>query len=184
MSGWVKIHQIPQLIFEPQVSFYLIFGSLFSVMRNNCSVPLQRKLIWFGQKELIKVQNFSLSTAHMKFHQIYTLIGSFCWKYIKFQLKGYRGVTSHYTEEWSKFWRKTDFCFKNDKNLVHFDSTQVSKICTLICPFCAKYITFDLKKDRGVIFHDNKVLCKLWRKTDLWFEKWHDEFGKFSPKYL
>ena len=30
----------------------------------------------------------------------------------------------------------------------------------------------DLKKDRGVIFHD----------TDLWFGKWHEEYGKFSPE--
>ena len=33
----------------------------------------------------IIVQNFRLLTAHVKFHQICTLIGSFCWKYIKFQ---------------------------------------------------------------------------------------------------
>ena len=22
--------------------------------------------------------------------------------------------------------------------------------------------------------------CKIWRKADLWFGKWHEEFGKFS----
>ena len=44
-------------------------------------------------------------------------------------------------------------CFKNEKNLVNFDlSTQVSKICTLIGPFHSKYITFDLKRYRGVMF--------------------------------
>ena len=43
--------------------------------------------IWFGKKEPIKVQNFRLSTAHMKFHQICTLIGSCCWKYKTFLLK-------------------------------------------------------------------------------------------------
>ena len=51
--------------------------------------------IWSGQKETIKLQNFRLLTAHVKFHQIYTLIGSFCWKYIKFQLENHTGVTSH-----------------------------------------------------------------------------------------
>ena len=71
------------------------------------------------------MQNFRLSTAHVKFHQIFTLIGSFCWKYIKFSLKKYRGVMSHDTEEW---W-------------------------------------------------------KIWRKTDLWFKKWLEEFGKFSPEH-
>ena len=29
-------------------------------------------------------QSFRLSTAHAKFHEIYTLICSFCWKYIRF----------------------------------------------------------------------------------------------------
>ena len=26
--------------------------------------------------------------------------------------------------------------------------------------------------------------CKIWRKTDLWFGKWHEEFGRFSSEYL
>ena len=44
----------------------------------------------------------------------------------------------------AKFEEKPICCFKNDKNLVNFDpSTRVSKICTVICPFFAKYITFD-----------------------------------------
>ena len=56
----------------------------------------------------------------------------------------------------AKFEEKPICCFKNDKNLVNFDpSTQVSKICAVICPFCAKHITFDQKKYRGVIFNDN-----------------------------
>ena len=51
-------------------------------------------------------------------------------------------------------------CFKNDTNLVNYDPnteglkksehSKVSKICTLIGPFCAKYITFELKKFRGL----------------------------------
>ena len=49
---------------------------------------------------------------------------------------------------------------------------------------CAKYLMFDLKKYRGVIFHDTEGWCKIWRKTDLWFGKWHEEYGKFSPEQL
>ena len=47
-----------------------------------------------------------------------------------------------------------------------------------------KYIMFELKKCRGVIFYDTKVWRKVWRKTELWFEKWHEKFGKFSPEDL
>ena len=33
---------------------------------------------------------------------------------------------------------------------------KIFKISTLIGSFCAKYITFELKKDRGVILHDTE----------------------------
>ena len=43
---------------------------------------------------------------------------------------------------------------------------------------------FELQKYRGVIFHDTEELYKFWKKTDLWFKKWHEKFGKFSPEHL
>ena len=46
-----------------------------------------------------------------------------------------------------------------------------SFVYTLIDPFHAKYITLDLKKHIGVIFHNTEESCKIWRKTDLWFGK-------------
>ena len=58
------------------------------------------------------------------------------------------------------------------------------KNCVLMGSLWPKYIMFELKKYRGVIFHDTKEWCKIWRKTDLWFEKWHEKFGKFSPEHL
>ena len=56
-------------------------------------------------------------------------------------------------------------------------------MCTLIGPFYAKYITFDPKWYRGVIFHDTEESLKIWRKSGLWFGKWHEEFGRFSPEH-
>ena len=47
---------------------------------------------------------------------------------------------------------------------------------------CAKYLMFDLKKYRGVIFHDTEGWCKIWRKINLWFGKHHEEYSKFSPE--
>ena len=46
----------------------------------------------------------------------------------------------------------------------------------------AKYVTVDLKMYREVIFHDTEDSCKIWRKTDLWFGKWHEGIGKFSQE--
>ena len=53
-----------------------------------------------------------------------------------------------------------------------------------ICSYCEKYLMFDLKKHRGVNFHNTEGWCKIWRKTDLWFGKWHGEYSKFSSEHL
>ena len=127
---------------------------------------------WLGQKEHNKVQNFRLSNAHMKFHQIYTLIGSICWKYIKFQLKRYRGIMSHDTKQWCKIWRKTDLLFQKWHEFGEFwpQHSKVSKGCTLICSYCEKYIMFDLQKSiedlsfmtlKNDAKFDEKLTCSL-----------------------
>ena len=58
------------------------------------------------------------------------------------------------------------------------------KCFVLIGSLWPKYILFELQKYKGVIFHDTDELCKFWRKTDQWFEKRHEKFGKFSPEHL
>ena len=99
LSGWVRIHQIPHVIFETSSQF---FFKLFNVMINKSSVLF-----------CTKVQSLRLLTAQVEFHQICTLIGSFCWKYIKFQLQKYRRVIYCDTEEWcNSFWRKTNVLFQ------------------------------------------------------------------------
>ena len=60
---------------------------------------------------------------------------------------------------------------------------EILKISTLTGSLCAKYITFGLKKYREVISH-NTEWCKILRKTNLWFGKWHEGYGKFSPEHL
>ena len=51
---------------------------------------------------------------------------------------------------------KLTFGFKYDmRNLINFHpATQKSKNLTLMGYFCSKYMRFELKKYRGVIFHD------------------------------
>ena len=52
------------------------------------------------------------------------------------------------------------------------------QICTLICYFCWKYITFEPKqKYREVKCHNTAEWCKIWGGTNLNFEKLHEEFG-------
>ena len=129
----------------------------------------------FGLKEPIKVENFRLLTAHLKFHKICTVIEPI--KVPRNYVSWHLIVMLHL--------KKTDLLFQKWQELGEFWSEhwKVSNICLLIGPFCAKYVTFDLKKNGRVIFHDTEDSCKIWRKTHWWFGKWHEEFGKFSPEH-
>ena len=71
---------------------------------------------------------------------------------------------------------------KSEEELTNFDSRawKVSKVYTLIGCFWPKYVMFELKKYRWVIFHNTRVWCKTWGKIDLLFGKWQEKFGKFS----
>ena len=50
--------------------------------------------------------------------------------------------------------------------------------------FWPKYLMSELRKNREVVFDGTQDWYKVWRKTDLCFQKWHEEFGKFSPEHL
>ena len=93
---------------------------------------------------------------------------------------------SHDPENRSKIWRKTDLLWQKWQEFgeIWSEHSKVSKTCTFICSYCANYLIFDLKKYGGAIFHDTEGRCKILRKTDFWFEKWHEEYGEFSPEHL
>ena len=133
------------------------------------------------------MQNFRLLTGQVKFHQMCTLIGYFCWKYIKFQLKEvWRKYVSWYQRVVQNLKKKLFFVSKMTRIWCEFwlICTKKSEIFALwLIPFLAKYTTLDLKKYKGVIFHDIEESCKIWRKTDLGFGKWHEEFIKFSSEH-
>ena len=168
---------------KPQLSFSLNFAS-FSV---SCETTLlyffSWNFMWFLQKELIKVQNLSCSgkiSPNLDYLRLLSL------KVCKISARKYRGVMSHDIEEWCKTWRKNNLLFQKFKKFGEFWSKhwKVSKICNLIGPFRAKYIISELKNYKRVIFHDTEESCKIWRKTKLWFRKWHEQFGKFSSEHL
>ena len=94
-------------------------------------------------------------------------------------LKICRGLMSGDIEEWWKIW--IDLSLENWRILTWV--FKILKNCTLIGCFWSKYIIFELKQYRGVMFDDTENSCKSWRKTDLCFQKWYQEFGRFSPDY-
>ena len=93
----------------------------------------------------------------------------------------------HDNKEWCKIWRGIDLSVQNwHEEFDEFwpEHSKISKICTLMGCFWPKYIMFELKKYRRVMFDGTEDWCKIWRKTDLYFLKWHEEFGKFSPEHV
>ena len=78
-----------------------------------------------------------------------------------------------------------DLSFQNwHKEINKFwpEHSKVSKIFTLMGSFWAEYILFELKKYRGVIFHETEKGYKIWRGIDLSFQNWHKAFDKFWPE--
>ena len=61
---------------------------------------------------------------------------------------------------------------------------KISKICPLMGCLWTKYTVFKLQKYRVVMFDGTGHWCKIWTKTDFCSQKWHEEFGKFSPEHL
>ena len=72
----------------------------------------------------------------------------------------------------TRIWWISIQALKSLKNL-HF-------VWSLLC----KIYNVWSKKVQRSIFHDTEESCKIWRKTDLWFGKWHEEFSKFSSEHL
>ena len=81
----------------------------------------------------------------------------------------------------AKFEKKLTLCSKNDMRWILVRAMASLKNCILMCYFGQKYIMFEPKKYRGVMCHNTEEWCKLWGGTDLWFEKWHEEFREFLP---
>ena len=100
-----------------------------------------------------------------------------------YEFKKFTGELRHGNEEWFKIWTGIELPVQNWHE--EFDKfwpehSKNSKNYTLMGCFWPKYIMFELKKYRGVMFDGTEDWCKIWRKTDLCFLKWYEEFGKIS----
>ena len=148
----------------------------------NIDAKYEGKLTCAFKNDIRNLANFHQSMFGSL--KIETLMGSFFYPKQKMhELKIYRGVLCHDNEEWCKIWRGIDLSVQNWHE--EFDKfwpehSKISKTFTLIGSFWSTYVMFELRKYRGVIFDGTEDWCKIWRKTDLCFLKWHEEFVKFS----
>ena len=93
-----------------------------------------------------------------------------------------QGVICHENEEWCKIGGVIDLSFQNwHEELDKFwpEHSKISKICTLMGSFWSKYVMLELQNYRGVLFDGTEDWCKIWKKFDLSFLKWHEAFVKF-----
>ena len=104
-----------------------------------------------------------------------------------YELKIHRGFICHVNRKRWKIGRGIDLSFQTwheDFDEFWPELLKISNICTLIGFLWPKYIMFELKKYKEAMFDCTKYWCKIWRKTDFCFQKWHEEFGKFSSEHL
>ena len=96
---------------------------------------------------------------------------------------------SYVSWQWIMMQKVKRNCLKSSKLSWEFDKfwpelSRISKICTFMGCFWPKYIKFWVKKYRGVMFDGTEYWCKIWRKNDWCFQKWHEEFSKFLPEHV
>ena len=91
--------------------FFSNFASLFSVMRDNFLAEILYDLDRRNPSKC-KISDFRLLMWNL---------GSFCWKYMKFQPKRIEELCLMTLKKDAKIFKKLICCFKNDKNLVNFD---------------------------------------------------------------
>ena len=70
-------------------------------------------------------------------------------------------------------WRILTRALENLKKL-HFNGLPLNKVYNVLAK----------KKYRRVLLDGTEYWCNIWRKTDLCFQKWHEEFSKFSPEHV
>ena len=86
-------------------------------------------------------------------------MGSFSPNLKKYELKMHREVICHDNKELHKIWRGSDLSFQSwHKEFDEFwsEHLKVSQIFILMGSFWAKYILFELKNYRGVIFYETE----------------------------
>ena len=126
-------------------------------------------------------------SKHSKVSKMFTVIGSFTGKNIMFELKNTEELFFMALKSLCKIWREIDFSFQKwheEFDTFWTEHWKVSKISTLMHSFWAKYKLIELKKYRGITFHDTKVWWKNCKGVDLSFQNSFEQYDKFWPEPL
>ena len=144
---------------QPRVSFTSNFAPLFSVMRYHSSVLFHVKRYMLWTKRTHKSANFQIFDCSREISGNYDR-RLFSAKKVQGIYVSWRwGVMQKLKKNWfivskmTRIWWILTWALKSIKN------------CTWIGLFCAKYITFGLKKYRGAL-HGTEEWCEIWKKKN------------------
>ena len=123
----------------------------------------KEKLTCGFKYDMRNLVNFHPTTQKSK---NFTPMGYFCPKYMRFELKKYRGVIFHDTEQWCKIWINPGFeVSKLAWGIWHgwtfIKAPKTQKNCTLMGSSCTNHVMFQLENFRGIICHDTEGCCKI-----------------------
>ena len=93
----------------------------------------------------------------------FTSMSYFCPKYMRFELKQYRGVIFHDTEQWSKIWTNLDLLVSKmvwGIGWTFIRALKSLKNYILTGSFCSKHLC-QLKNFRGIMYHKTEGWCKM-----------------------
>ena len=113
--------------------------------------------------------NFHLTTQKSKH---FILMGYFCPKYMRFELKKYRRVIFHDTEQWCKIWINPDLVVSKMAwgiGWTFIRALKSLKNCSLMGYFYSKHIMFQLENFRGIMSWHWKMMQNL---KENWFVAW------------
>ena len=127
---------------------------------------------------------WQIFTRAIKSLKIGTLMEFSCPKLKMYELKIYRGVMCHDNQDWCKNLRRIDLSIQNwheEFDKVWPEHSKISNICTLIACLWPKYITFELKKYRGVMFDDTFAFKKEKRNLAKFYQStWKSQNWDFD----
>ena len=119
---------------------------------------------------------WQISTRALESLQNGVLMAYFYLKLKMLELNNFRGVMKRNWLVSSKLtweiWRILTRALENLKNL-HFNGLLLNKVHV-----------WAKKRYRGILLDGTEYWCNIWRKSDLYFQKWHEEFSKFSPEHV
>ena len=129
-------------------------------MTLNRDAKFQEKLTCGSQYDMTSLVNFHPTTQKS---ENVTSMGYFCPKDLKFELKKYRRVTFHGTEQWCKIWINSDLVVSNMAWWIGWTfirAPESLKKCTLISSFSPKHIMFHSENFEVIMYYDTEGCCK------------------------